>query len=42
MVMRNDVEDFLEVMHQRFSQCDAVLLPAKDAVSSLQIVHFER
>ncbi len=36
MVMRSDVEDFLDIVHHYFSQCDAVLLPAKDAVSRLQ------
>ncbi len=36
MVMRLDVEDFLDIVHHHYSQCDAVLLPAKDAVSRLQ------
>lgn len=38
MVMRSDVEDFLDIVHHRYSQCDAVLLPAKDAVSRLQVL----
>ena len=38
MVMRSDADDFLDVVHHRFSQRDAVLLPAKDAVSRLQVL----
>ncbi len=38
MVMRSDVEDFLDIVHHQYSQCDAVLLPAKDAVSRLQVL----
>lgn len=36
MVMRSEVEDFLDIVHHQYSQCDAVLLPAEDAVSRLQ------
>ncbi len=38
MVMRSDVEEFLDIVHRQYSQCDAVLLPAKDAVSRLKVL----
>lgn len=38
MVLRSDVEDFLDIVHQQYSQRDAVLLPAEDAVSRLQVL----
>ena len=36
MVMRSDVEEFLDIVHNQYSQSDAVLLPPKDAVSRLR------
>ena len=38
MVMRSDVEEFLDIVHRQYSQSDAVLLPAKDAVSRLRVL----
>lgn len=37
-VKRSDVNDFLDIVQRQYSQCDAVLLPAKDAVSRLQVL----
>ena len=37
-MMRSDVEDFLDIVHHQYSQCDVVLPPAKDAVSRLQVL----
>ena len=38
MVMRSDVEEFLDIVHKQYSQADAVLLPAEDAVNRLQML----
>lgn len=37
-VKRSNVNDFLNIVQRQYSHCDAVLLPAKDAVSRLQML----